>query len=49
MITEPKNWSNLIFESSKKLQNVKLTFRDFENVLDNVPDGAFLFISPPQT
>lgn len=43
----PVNWSNIIFECSKKLQGIKLTSGDFENVLDKIPEGAFLFIAPP--
>jgi DNA adenine methylase len=43
----PENWSNMILECSKKLQGVKLTYSDFEEVLDKVPEGTFLFIAPP--
>jgi len=47
IIPIPENWSNMILECSKKLQGVRLTHGDFEDVLDKVPEGAFLFIAPP--
>ena len=43
----PTDWTNSILECSKKLQDVRLTSGDFESVLHNVPEGAFLFIAPP--
>ena len=45
--SRPTDWTNSILECSKKLQGVRLTSGDFESVLDNVPEGAFLFIAPP--
>lgn len=43
----PENWPRNIRRTSEKLQNVKLTSFDFEKVIDNSPDGAFLFVDPP--
>ena len=43
----PADWVNSILECSKKLQGVKLTCGDFEKVVDETPDGSFLFIAPP--
>ena len=43
----PENWPRNIIRTSNKLQGVRLTVLDFENVLDEVKDGAFLFIDPP--
>jgi len=43
----PENWPRNIKRSSKKLQNVKLTSLDFEEVIEEAEDGAFLFIDPP--
>jgi len=43
----PEDWSKEILECSKKLQNVKLTSEDFEDVVNGAPEGAFLFIAPP--
>ena len=43
----PADWSKMIFECSKKLQDVKLTFWDFEDVVNKAPEGSFLFIAPP--
>lgn len=44
---QPKNWPLNIRRTSQKLQNVKLTSLDFEDIIDNAEDGAFLFIDPP--
>ncbi|MFN6462804.1 MAG: DNA adenine methylase [Nostoc sp. DedVER02] len=43
----PENWPKNIRRTSEKLQNVKITNLDFEQVIESVPDGAFLFIDPP--
>lgn len=43
----PENWPRNIRRTSEKLQDVKLTPFDFEKVIDNSPDGAFLFVDPP--
>lgn len=42
-----ENWSQIIFECSKKLEGVKLTCGDFEKTISNAPRGAFLFVAPP--
>lgn len=44
---QPKNWPMNIRRASKKLQNVKFSYFDFEMIIDEAPDGAFLFIDPP--
>jgi DNA adenine methylase len=43
----PENWGKNILRTSEKLQNVCLTQLDFEEVLEQVEEGAFLFIDPP--
>ncbi len=43
----PENWGRNILRTSGKLQQVKITSLDFEKVLDNIDDGAFLFVDPP--
>ena len=43
----PENWPQNIRRSSEKLQGVKLTALDFEFVIKDAEDGAFLFIDPP--
>lgn len=44
---QPKNWAANIRRTSKKLQDVVITSEDFEHVINNAPDGSFLFIDPP--
>lgn len=43
----PENWPRNIRRTSEKLQNVKITNFDFEEVIASVPDETFLFIDPP--
>lgn len=43
----PENWPRNIFRTSEKLQRVKLTSLDFEKVIEEAKDGAFLFVDPP--
>ena len=43
----PENWPRNIRRTSLKLQGVKLLCQDFEAIIDNAPDGAFLFVDPP--
>jgi DNA adenine methylase len=43
----PLGWNKKILECSEKLQGVKLTSEDFEDVINEVPEGAFLYITPP--
>lgn len=43
----PENWPRNIRRTSKKLQGVELLCQDFEDVIDNAPDGALLFVDPP--
>ena len=44
---QPKNWGRNILRTSLKLQDVEITNLDFETVIDNAPDDAFLFVDPP--
>lgn len=43
----PPGWQERILDCSEKLQSVKLTSNDFEDVISEAPEGAFLFIDPP--
>ena len=43
----PENWGRSLIKTSAKLQGVEFTNLDFEDVIDNAPDGAFLFVDPP--
>ncbi len=43
----PENWPRNIIRTSQKLQGVKLTVLDFEDVIKQAEPGAFLFIDPP--
>ncbi len=43
----PENWPPTIRKTSKKLQDVKLTAIDFEEVINGAEDGSFLFVDPP--
>ncbi len=44
---QPKNWPAHLRRCSEKLQGVEITCVDFEQVIRQVPDNAFLFIDPP--
>ena len=43
----PENWPRNILRTSEKLQGVRITNWDFERVLLEVPQDAFLFVDPP--
>jgi DNA adenine methylase len=43
----PENWPRNIRRTSAKLQNVLITNWDFQQAIEGVPDGAFLFVDPP--
>jgi len=43
----PENWGRNILRTSKKLQGVRFTQYDFEKVIQEAPDNAFLFVDPP--
>jgi DNA adenine methylase len=43
----PQNWPPHLRNCSSKLQGVKLTNWDFEKIINEAPDDAFLFIDPP--
>lgn len=46
---KPQDWGNKILESSKKLQDVKITSLDFRDLFDSLlpNDECFVFIDPP--
>jgi len=44
---KPENWRRHLIRTSKKLQGVEIYCKDFEKIIEEVPDGAFLFIDPP--
>ncbi len=44
---QPKNWPRHLRRCSAKLQGVQLTCLDFARVIEQAPDGAFLFVDPP--
>lgn len=44
---QPQYWPRNILRTSEKLQNIKITALDFEEVIDNAPENALLFIDPP--
>lgn len=43
----PERWPAHLRQVSDTLQGVELTSNDFEQVIDNLPDGTFCFIDPP--
>ena len=43
----PQNWPPHLRNCSAKLQGIKLTDWDFERVIEEAPNGSFLFIDPP--
>lgn len=43
----PENWPPHLRTVSDKLQGVELASRDFEGVIDELPDDCFLFVDPP--
>ncbi|HEX9722363.1 MAG TPA: DNA adenine methylase [Candidatus Paceibacterota bacterium] len=43
----PENWPRNILRTSAKLQGVKLTSFDFEEIMEEAPNDSFLFIDPP--
>ncbi len=43
----PENWPPHLRTVSEKLQGVRLMSRDFEKVIDKLPDGCFAFVDPP--
>ncbi len=43
----PENWLSHLRTVSEKLQNVTILSKDFEEVLETLPSGYFLFIDPP--
>ena len=44
---QPKNWIPHLRTVSDKLQSVKITNIDFEEVIDSASDGSMLFVDPP--
>lgn len=45
----PQNWHNFICQASAKLQNVKITSYDFEEVINTKPKGksVLMYLDPP--
>lgn len=43
----PENWPPHLRTVSDRLQGVALYQRDFEELIDELPDGFFLFVDPP--
>ena len=43
----PENWPPHLRTVSDKLQGVTLSCRDFEEIIDELPDGCFVFADPP--
>lgn len=43
----PENWPRHLRRCSAKLKGVKITLLDYQKVIEEAPDGAFLFIDPP--
>ncbi len=43
----PENWPRHLRTVSYRLQGVELISRDFETVIDEMPNGSFLFVDPP--
>lgn len=43
----PENWPRNIRRTSQKLQGVKITALDYKEVIEDSPDGSFLFVDPP--
>ena len=43
----PDNWPPHLRTVSDKLQSVSLSCRDFEEVIDELPNGCFVFVDPP--
>ncbi len=44
---QPRNWPAHLRRCSEKLQGVRITCEDFEQVIAQAPDNAFLFVDPP--
>lgn len=43
----PDRWPESLRRASQKLQGVELLSMDFEDVIDGLPDGCFMFVDPP--
>lgn len=43
----PENWRRHLLKTSQKLHNVEIYNKDFELIINEVPDGTFLFVDPP--
>ena len=43
----PENWPPHLRTVSDKLQGVSFETKDFEESINNTPDGSFLFVDPP--
>jgi DNA adenine methylase len=43
----PENWRRHLLATSNKLKGVQLFNKDFQEIIENAPDGAFIFLDPP--
>jgi DNA adenine methylase len=43
----PENWRRHLLATSEKLRDVEILNKDFQEVIENSPDGAFIFLDPP--
>jgi len=45
----PQNWQNFLIQASKKLEGVKITSYDFEDVINSAPIGerVLMYLDPP--
>ena len=43
----PENWPHHLRTTSERLQGVTVYYTDFEELINKLPDGYFLFVDPP--
>src|SRR3989344_1299124 len=43
----PENWRRHLLATSEKLKGVDILNKDFQDVIENAPNGAFIFLDPP--
>ena len=43
----PNNWPKHLRNVSERLRDVEITALDFEEVIDSLPNGTFMFVDPP--
>ncbi|PSB00813.1 DNA adenine methylase [Merismopedia glauca] len=44
---KPENWASHLRTTSERLQNIEISCLDFEDLINLLPSGYFLFIDPP--